>query len=183
MTARWENPNVTTDSTSEPLRTLLRPLEALQPQIDAIDLDVDLNERDTYHLMVALGVSACFGDQQRIGDRWIKLGVLCEREVITTEQWLELAPAVQWRDREEGVTILPDGRPVSEYRALTEQERHERKVRRRGVPPSPRVLITALRASRATYRSSLSLATLEPLGKRAGRPLPLRPRLVHRAVR
>ena len=72
-------------------------------------------------------------DPQLIGDRWIKLGVLVEREVITSEQWLELAPAVAWRDREEGLEVVPD-RPFSTYRALSDEERLQRASKRRGAP-------------------------------------------------
>ena len=131
MTARWENPNVTTDSTSEPLRTLLRPLEALQPQIDAIDLDVDLNERDTYALVAAMGISASGGDPQVYGNRFIKLGVLKSRGMITSDEWRELIPAVDWRDREEGVKVVAD-RPFSTYTTLSDEERLQRASKRRG---------------------------------------------------
>lgn len=44
MTVEREDPNVTTDPTSEPLRTLLERFEALQTQINTIG--VDLNKRD-----------------------------------------------------------------------------------------------------------------------------------------
>ena len=108
----------------------------LQPALNAIDLAVDLNEDDTGNLMVALRISAYSGDPQLIGDRWIKLGVLVEREVITSEQWLELCPAVMWRDREEGVKVVPD-RPLSTYRALSDQELRQRALKRRSGTPLP----------------------------------------------
>ena len=69
-----------------------RLYENLRPKLDEIDLDRDLNEDDTYSLMVALGISASNGDEQRIPDEWIKLGVLCERSVISNEQWRSMAP-------------------------------------------------------------------------------------------
>ena len=68
-----------------------RLYESLQPELEAIDLGRDLNEDETYNLMVALGISACSGDEQRIPDEWIKLGVLCERGVISSEQWRSMA--------------------------------------------------------------------------------------------
>ena len=68
--------------------------ESLRGELDAIDLEVDLNEQDTYHLMVGLGISASSGDEQRIEDEWIKLGVLCERGVISTDQWRAMRPFV-----------------------------------------------------------------------------------------
>ena len=62
MTSCQANPYTTDDPTLEPLRTLLARLGELQPELDTVDLDIDLNERDTYALMLAMGVSASSGE-------------------------------------------------------------------------------------------------------------------------
>lgn len=74
-----------------------RLYEVLRAELDAIDLDRDLDEDEAYGLMLALGISASSGDKQRISDEWIKLGLLCERGVITDEQWLSMAPVFDAR--------------------------------------------------------------------------------------
>ena len=68
--------------------------ESLRAELDAIDLDRDLNEDETYSLTLALGVSASPDDEQRISDEWIKLGVLCNRGVISSDQWRSMAPVL-----------------------------------------------------------------------------------------
>ena len=107
-------PHTTDDPASEPLGGLLRRLDALQPELDAIDLDVNLNARDTRSLVAAMGVSACAGNPQLVGERFVKLGVLVSRGMTTHDTWLELLPAVEWRDREKGVEVVPD-QPFAEY--------------------------------------------------------------------
>ena len=76
-----------------------RLYESLRSELEAIDLDRDLDEDGTRSLMIALGVSASSGDEQRIGDEWIKLGVMCNRGLITSEQWLSMAPLFDARER------------------------------------------------------------------------------------
>ena len=69
--------------------------ESLRGELDEIDLARDLNERDTPDLMVALGVSACSGDEQTIADDWVKLGILVERGVITGDEWRSMWACVE----------------------------------------------------------------------------------------
>ena len=71
--------------------------DSLRSGLETIDLDRDVNEDETYGLVVALGVSASSGDERLFGDEWIKLGVLCNRGAITSEQWLSTAPLVDGR--------------------------------------------------------------------------------------
>lgn len=64
---------------------------SLRPLLDAIDLDRDLNEQETPSSMAAMSISASSDDEQLYSDEWIKLSVLVERGIITTDQWRSMA--------------------------------------------------------------------------------------------